>query len=295
MKQEKTLVEEGFLGQRMVVLPRKIISVIRRNPLINTLYFTDIGFFPRASHHSVVRAKGSREFILIYCCTGEGVIKIANQSKVVKSNSFYILPPNTSHEYYAIENNPWSIYWIHFTGDMAVHFYAKFISEYFDELGLKERRINSFENLIDVMENGFSTINLEYVNLSLWHLLNTFLYKHLYAEDRKKYSENNTVESAITYMKDNINLSLKVNDIAAIFNYSSSHFFILFKKRTGYSPIHYFNYLKIQKACQYLSFTTKSIKEISYSLGFNDPLYFSRLFKKIMSLSPLKYRKKYGQ
>ncbi|MDD7885377.1 AraC family transcriptional regulator [Flavivirga sp. 57AJ16] len=297
MKEKTTLVEEGFLGQRMIVLPKKIINGVQKNPLINTLYFTDIGFFPRANHHSVKRLKGSKEFILIYCCEGEGVIRVDNKNKIIKSNSFYIIAPGEPHEYYAKDNNPWSIYWVHFTGNMAGHFYNKFISEYLDspvQIALKERRINLFENLIGVMEDGYSTVNLEYVNLSLWQLLNTFLYKHFYVEDRKKFSENNTVESIIGHMKENLNMALKIDDIAAKFNYSSSHLFTLFKQKTGYSPIHYFNYLKIQKACQYLIFTTKSVKEISFALGYNDPLYFSRLFKKIMSSSPLQYRKKYG-
>jgi AraC family transcriptional regulator of arabinose operon len=289
-------IKEGFLGQRMIVLPKKIISGVKNNPLICSLYFTDIGFFPKASRHSVKRKNGSKQFILIYCYKGEGVIRIENRSIIIKPNSFYIIPPNVPHEYYAQEQNPWSIYWIHFTGAIAPHFHEKFASQYLDGsalLALKEGRIGLFENLIEVMEDGYSATNLEYVNLSLWQLLNAFLYEHFFTEDRKKYSENNTVDSAIDYMKNHLAITLKVDDIAANFSYSSSHFFTLFKQRTGYSPIHYFNYLKIQKACQYISFTSMSVKEISFELGFNDPLYFSRLFKKIMSTSPLQYRKEY--
>ncbi len=48
---------------------------------------------------------------------------------------------------------------------------------------------------------------------------------------------------------------------------------------------------KVQKACEYLNYTDLTIKEISFSLGFQDPLYFSRLFKGHMGISPRKYRK----
>jgi AraC-like DNA-binding protein len=91
-------------------------------------------------------------------------------------------------------------------------------------------------------------------------------------------------------MKENLDRSISVDELAEHLNYSSSYLYSLFKEETGYSPIHYFNHLKIQKACQYLSFTNMSIKEISYELGFNDPFYFSRLFKKLMELSPTEYR-----
>jgi len=294
--EENIRVKEGFLGQRMIVLPKNIVSGIKKNPLVNSLYFTDIGFFPKASHHLVKRKNGSKQFILMYCYKGEGKIELEKHTVALKPNTYYIIPPGLSHEYYALAENPWSIYWIHFTGVQATHFYDKFTSlhpEGAPLITLEERRIGLFENLINVMEDGYSATNLEYVNLSLWQLLNSFLYESFFYGEGKKYSENNTVEAAINYMKKHLEISLKVNDVAAHFSYSPSHFFTLFKKQTGYSPIHYFNYLKVQKACQYLSFTSMSVKEISFALGFNDPLYFSRLFKKLMSTSPLQYRAEY--
>ena len=291
-----TSIKQGFIGQQMIVLPKNIVSGIKKNPLIASLYFTDIGFFPNASHHEVRRKNGSKQYILIYCYKGEGVISVENREVILKANTYYIIPPGVPHSYYAKETNPWSIYWIHFTGQQAAHFYEKFATQFPDGvplLSLEERRISLFESLINVMGSGYSESNLEYANLSLWQLLNAFLYDRFFTDERKKNSENNTVDASIEYMKENLGTALKIDAVAAHFSYSPSHFFTLFKKRTGYSPIHYFNYLKIQKACQYLSFTSMSVKEISFELGFNDPLYFSRLFKKIMSTPPLQYRKEY--
>lgn len=286
-------IKEGFLGQRMIVLPKKIISAIKKKPLISGLYFTDIGFFPKARQHSVRRKNGSKQFILIYCYKGEGVVQTGESETHLPANSYFIIPPDVPHEYYAREENPWSIYWIHFTGPQATYFYDKFALQYNKNapmLSLEEQRISLFDNLINIMENGYSDNNIEFVNLAIWQLLNAFIYESYFTDQVKKYSENNTVEVAIEYMKEHLGTPLKVDDVAAHFNYSPSHFFTLFKKRTGYSPIHYFNHLKIQKACQYLSFTRMSVKEISFELGFNDPLYFSRLFKKIMNTPPLRYR-----
>jgi AraC-like DNA-binding protein len=72
---------------------------------------------------------------------------------------------------------------------------------------------------------------------------------------------------------------------------SLSHYSALFKKKTGYPPLEYFNHIKIQKACQFLQFTNLQVKEIAYKLGINDPFYFSRLFTNVMGFSPLDYRK----
>lgn len=296
VQKEKTKIKEGFLGQRMIVIPKNIISNIKKTPLISNLYFTDTGVFPNASNHSVSRKNGSKQYILIYCYNGEGTIYTKNKTILLKSNTFYIIPPDVPHDYFALMQNPWSIYWIHFTGPQAIHFYDKFISEHTEEapqLSLEKRRIELFENILDVMEDGYSSNNLEYANLTLSQLLNTFLFERFFIKKNKQFSENDTIQTVIDYMKKHTDVPLKINDIAAYFNYSSSHFYTLFKKQTGHTPIHYFNYLKMQKACQYLSFTSMSIKEISFSLGFNDPLYFSRLFKKIMSTSPIQYRTEY--
>ena len=292
----KTTVRAGFVGQRMIVLPKKILTAIKKNSLINQLYLTDIGFFPRAKFHFRERNNGSRQYILIYCMEGQGVIKTPDGKVELKPNSFYIIPPNVEHAYYAVQKDPWSIYWMHFSGPQAENLFRRFQGEQISGarfITFEERRINLFENLIDVLEGGYSSDNMEFVNLSLWQLIGSFIFNDYYTEIGKGKTEGGSINASINYMKEHLDQPLKVSAIASHFNYSNSHFFSLFKRKTGYSPIHYFNHLKIQRACQLLSFTDRSVKEISYSLGYEDPLYFSRLFKKTMSISPLQYRAEY--
>lgn len=62
------------------------------------------------------------------------------------------------------------------------------------------------------------------------------------------------------------------------------------KQKTGHSPIDYFFQMKMQKASQQLDFTNRSVKDIAMSMGFDDPYYFSKRFKKITGMSPRKYR-----
>jgi AraC-like DNA-binding protein len=144
-----------------------------------------------------------------------------------------------------------------------------------------------------LLERGYSKEIIEYINIRLWQLLGSFVYKGYYSEIRDQNNEMNIVDRAINYMKNNLDRSITVDELADHLNYSNSYLYSLFKEETGYSPIHYFNHLKIQKACQYLSSTDMSVKEISYELGFKDPFYFSRLFKKQMEVSPTAYREEF--
>jgi AraC family transcriptional regulator of arabinose operon len=66
----------------------------------------------------------------------------------------------------------------------------------------------------------------------------------------------------------------------------------LFKRHYGTSPMAYFSELRMQRARELLSFTKMSVKEIAAELGFDDPLYFSRAFKKVSGMSPRDYRLK---
>jgi AraC-like DNA-binding protein len=83
---------------------------------------------------------------------------------------------------------------------------------------------------------------------------------------------------------------LSLHELSAHYNYSPSRFSSLFKQKTGYAPIDYFIQMKMQKATQLLDFTNKPIKDIASIFGFDDPYYFSRRFKKIIGMSPKKYR-----
>lgn len=92
-------------------------------------------------------------------------------------------------------------------------------------------------------------------------------------------------------MKENIERHLTLHDIAKSVGYSSSHFSLIFKKETGHAPLNYFNLLKIQQACFLLDTTDMKIRQICYKIGIEDAYYFSRLFNKIMGISPREYKK----
>jgi transcriptional regulator GlxA family with amidase domain len=100
------------------------------------------------------------------------------------------------------------------------------------------------------------------------------------------------VDISIEFMQQHLEHMVSLEELASAVNLSVSHYSNTFRKKTGYSPIVYFNHLKIQHACQYLQFTTLRVNEISSKLGIEDPYYFSRMFTKIMGLSPVEYRNK---
>ena len=100
------------------------------------------------------------------------------------------------------------------------------------------------------------------------------------------------IEQSISYMAQHLDQPLHVATLAAAVNVSPSHFSALFKSLTGSPPIDYFIHMRMQQACRLFDSTPLNVKEVAAMLGYDDPFYFSRLFKSVNRLAPNDYRQK---
>ncbi|ANQ51647.1 helix-turn-helix transcriptional regulator [Flammeovirga sp. MY04] len=146
-----------------------------------------------------------------------------------------------------------------------------------------------FDEILYVLEAGMSNDNIEYANMIFGHLISSFKYTKQYNLTEKK-SHNLIISKTLEYFNNHMNSSINISDLAELNKVSVSRFTSEFKKHLNKTPLAYFNELKIEKSCEKLKFTNLSIKDIAYTLGFEDQFYFSRQFKKIKGISPIKYR-----
>lgn len=288
--------KDGFNGERALVLPSSVIQEMEKDPLSSTLHITDIGYYPKAKNHFMERKIPISQYVFIYCIEGSGWFKIAEETYQVGKNQYFILPAGVPHQYGSNENDPWTIYWIHFKGKLAQLFADKLSHPTEIKPSIYSRisgRIDLFEEIFHTLGMGYSRENLLYSCSVFYHFLGTLRYLQQYRNAVKsETNENDLITTAIHFMKENIEKKLTLTEIAKHIGYSPSHFSILFSKYTGCSPVNYFNQLKIQQACQLLDFTDMRINQICYKIGIEDSYYFSRLFSKIMGMSPKEYKKK---
>ncbi|WP_201747897.1 AraC family transcriptional regulator [Chitinophaga vietnamensis] len=290
--------KEGFQGQKAIVIPRNILnSKCAREAVTTPLYITDIGYYPKARFHFRKRIHGADQHILIYCHEGKGSISIKKETYAVAAGDCLLIPRKWPHEYAADDNDPWTIYWAHFTGHTADALVSMAQQQHNGPrifLPHASDRIDLFNHIYAQLEKGYRNENLYYANMSFWYFLASCIFPGIYHPEKSDL-RHNAIDQAIQYMKAHLHQMLTLQQMATAVNLSPSHFSYLFKTDTGFPPIEYFNHLKMQKACQYLLFTNLRIKEVAAQLGIEDPYYFSRLFNKVMGLSPNQYREKGSQ
>lgn len=104
--------KDGFSGERSIVLPQMIVDMEAADPLVSSLYITDIGYYPHAEGHYRKRAEPISQNVLIYCVDGAGRYIVDDREYSVTADQFFILPAGRPHAYGSSEDNPWTIYWV---------------------------------------------------------------------------------------------------------------------------------------------------------------------------------------
>jgi AraC-like DNA-binding protein len=99
------------------------------------------------------------------------------------------------------------------------------------------------------------------------------------------------VEDAAIYFSENYNEKISIEDYAASLHMSTTWFIRNFKQQVGTSPVQYILSLRMVNAQSLLEQTNYSVGEIAAIVGYDNPLYFSRVFHKEMGVSPMQYRK----
>lgn len=283
----------GFAGEHRVMLPpQTLANAAKRKPLLRGLLAAGAGYFPKATGHLRRRPTATDQAILIYCVKGGGWCEMAGQLHTVREGDLLVVPPNVPHAYGAHASTPWTIHWIHVTGEL--------LSEYLSELGVSAKEpivwlgadmqlALLFNEVLQALEHGDTPLDLLHASHALAHLF-ALIIRHRSVRNPEAADGLQRVAQSIIYMSEHMDQPLKVSALAALCSLSTAHFTVLFKAQTGCSPRNYLHLLRIHRACQLLETTTLNVKDIAARLGYQDQFHFSRRFKAFQGVSPTEYR-----
>lgn len=285
---------DGFPGQRIVVLPQSVVLAAQKQPLIAGLMPTDVGCFPHAAGHLRERREGIGQTIFIYCVKGAGWCELDGARHAIGAGELLVIPPQAPHAYGADEKNPWTIHWFHAQGHLVAGLLAELNAPAARPvvfLGDDPQALALFEEVLDVLEHGYTPQQMLHASHALAHLFAVII-RHRHESWRVQPDSRQKITRTLAYMKQHLDQPLHLDTLAALANLSRSRYTALFKEQTGFAPMDYFNRLRMHLACQLLDTTDLNVKTVAGRLGYQDPLYFSRVFRSITEVSPVEYRRK---
>lgn len=276
----------------MIVLPTESFQEYVEHPQVRRLYLTDVGYFPHARHHYRERKEGIEEYIFIFCMEGSGTIIVKDKKYTLRENQAFCIPCFQGHSYYAHDEDPWSILWVHFKGEDTRYFpLTKCQVRSFSSQDTADRMHFLFVSLFQALDDHYTLGNFIYLSQTLSLILAE-------AYDREQgqsvLEQNKHVTDVVRYMYRHLEENLTLEQIGEEFSLSRSYLNAIFQKHTQHSPMDFFIHLKMKRSCRLLRTTDLPVYEVAQKMGYADPYYFSRIFKKIVGISPRQYRKSDG-
>jgi AraC-like DNA-binding protein/quercetin dioxygenase-like cupin family protein len=280
---------EGFPGQRMRVLPRPLVAHALASPATAQLLVTDVGFFPRASFHGRERKHGAGQHIVIVCAAGRGSVTLPSGVHQVRAGQALAIPAGLPHRYQADSEEPWTIWWMHLVGRQVPELLTTIgATPEQPVFGLSDpaRVVSLIDTIIRRMERDETMATLLASSGAAWHAM------ALLAADRRTISRHQTdpIEATIEHLRANVSTRVSLGELAGMAGLSVSHYSSLFRRTTGYGALEFQTRLRMGSARELLDTTDRSIASVAAQVGFTDPLYFSRQFRKIHGVSPSEYR-----
>lgn len=285
-------IADGFPGERLTILPSLVMQRAQALPVSRDLRVTHTGRFDHVKGHYVSRPHGRAEYVLIVCLAGEGRVTLERSAYRLSRGHGIILPPRRAHHYAADARNPWSLFWFHFVGRRAAD-YAGLLRE-----GSASPRfwVQDVDQLADAFEECYRHVLGGHLDPELFGLSTSFarllgLCRLLQRSSslRRRQTEDRILKS-LRFLRENLQRTLTLEEMARHAGLSVPHFSAMFRKQLNCSPLEFHIRLRMGRACALLESPARTAAEIAYGLGYADPLYFSRLFRRKIGLSPSAYR-----
>ncbi|MBA6251609.1 AraC family transcriptional regulator [Colwellia sp. MB3u-55] len=296
-KSAKPIKTATIIDDIRLLIPVFLLKKLQVHPLTSSLYPLSLGKHSDIAYQ--IDKKNSDHHSLLYCQSTSATLDYKNKVREVKSGDLVIIPANASFKFTAvyrgsnseIKNKSGKVYWLNFKGDLASNFAERLLMKMDDGLahvGNVDEVIRDFDNLLALGRRGYTATNVIHAVHILQQTL-SFLALQLRLTDFNK-SSTFDIDAVERLMRNNLHQELSLDTLAHYSQLSKFYFSKKFKELTDTSPIQHFINMKIQRACSELDNSSQTIKDISEGLGYSDPYYFSRLFKKSLGMSPKQYR-----
>lgn len=232
-----------------------------------------------------IKREKSDIMALEYIISGTGVLEIDGQYLMPQQEDVFFLKPESKHEYYTNNDDPWHKYWIVFEGELADMMARLYLPEniyLFKHCGVKKH----FERIFMLSKEDISYD--KFVNAVTLELIQIFMY----IKNRDEIENESPAKTIRKKLDESVERPFNLDRLCESVNYSKNYIINIFRKKYGVTPYQYYLERKIDAAKIYLTHTNMSISDIACTLCYADQQYFSTSFKKAVGCPPMEFRKK---
>ena len=242
--------------------------------------------------------EGRNDYQLLYIAAGKGEFYFngSKEPTIVTKGNMILFHPGEPQVYYYYAVDKTEVYWVHFTGWKVEEYLERYELPH-DENVFYTGVSPDYPWIYNQMIRELQLQRVNHEDMISLYMHHIFITINRYIKERRETKNDtiNDIERAAHYFKDNYNKQISIEQYAEEHLMSVNWFIHSFKSVMKMSPMQYIISLRIAMAKGYLENSTKNIAEISNEVGYENALYFSRLFRKYTGMTPTEYRKKRGK
>ena len=254
--------------------------------LLKEIFPIDVGYEKHTMRNSY--SNKFPYYLLHFVKSGKGKIEVDGVLSEFPRNTLFVLPPDKAITYHAAAG--WEYYWINFNGLAVKNILNKLgITEEHYSIPFADRTpLRYFKQALAEIDSKHSQIfTVTHCLFGIFALIAKQAPQNALPHENKRSYFREIYDYIHEHLYD---ADLNAAKIAEHFFISSCYFSTLFKKHANSSFKEYVNYERIKKATELLESTNLIIKQVAEAVGFSDPLYFSKVFRRYRLVSPQEYR-----
>lgn len=229
----------------------------------------------------------SKVCVCEYIIKGSGTLHIGGKTYYPKAGDIYILPEFEKHEYYTNADDPWTKIFFNARGTG--------VSSMLNAFEMKNKVLfTNCEDMRPVFEKIYAKtqqeLPTEQIMVECCELFVRLLFG-LYNKIKTMDETQEEAQKVKTFIENNLERELSMNEIAASIYRSRDYTNRLFKRYYNVTPYFYYNNLRIEKAKALLQHTSLSVQQISEKLGYKNAKSFSKHFRYTTGMTASSYRR----
>lgn len=239
------------------------------------------------------RPRGRLDWQILYIASGKAHFYFNGVKEIVTAGYMVIYRPKEEQRYYYYGTDHTEVYWIHFTGGNVKNIIRSYGIP--DDVHVIHTRTSlEYKKIFTQIIQELKLCKEDYEELLVCYLKHLLILLHRQINVKPKGKTPALMEEmnvAVRFFHENYNKPICIEEYAADHNMSVSWFIRNFKEYTQMTPTQYILSLRISNAQTLLESTNYNVTEIADIVGYDNPLYFSRIFKKQNGMSPSEFRK----